>query len=211
MADETHGHSHGPPIHKNRPKGLKISIVLLGIYAILEFIAGYFSNSIPVTGDSFHQLVDLVALILAYWVNSRSVEKEENKGLEKKVTIFNLVVLSSVALWIVYEIILRVVAGSAEVIGWPIFLVACAGLIINLAIYKILYAHPEETIKSALVCVLPDAASAGLIMLNGILVIIFGRTFYWADSAVALIITVMLLYTVLKIVRSLAHKNQLPL
>ena len=173
------------PDKKKKLREIKLATSLTGIYVVIEMITGYFTNSLSMTGDAFHMLIDLVALIFAYFAlrSSDSIEGKPSMAYIRA----NVILLIIVVMWIIKEAVSRLFLHNVQVIGPPVLMVAGIGIFINLLVYKTLHHHKEESTRAAIACALTDAVSLGIVILSG-LIITINKNLFWVDPIASLAI-----------------------
>ena len=67
-----HGHAHSHAITKN----LKVAFALNLCFTIIEFIGGFFTNSIAILSDAIHDLGDTIAIGSALFLEKNLNKKE---------------------------------------------------------------------------------------------------------------------------------------
>ena len=78
--DHKHGHHHGyPHAHHHETDNIKIAILLNVSFTILEFIGGFFSNSVAIMSDAVHDLGDSIVLIFSFF-SERVAEKSKSNS-----------------------------------------------------------------------------------------------------------------------------------
>lgn len=79
-----HGHHHAAPVTYD--KAFIISIIANGLFVILQIVFSYLSNSTSLLADAFHNLGDVLGLILA-WIAAvlmkRAPTRKSTYGLKK--------------------------------------------------------------------------------------------------------------------------------
>lgn len=81
--DHGHSHSHsalGHHHHTNESgKNILIAFFLNAGFSILEFVGGYYTNSVAILSDALHDLGDSMALLMAYILEKYSEKKPDEK------------------------------------------------------------------------------------------------------------------------------------
>ncbi|MES0490871.1 MAG: cation diffusion facilitator family transporter [Leptospirales bacterium] len=72
-----HDHSH----NHNQIKNIKIAVILNIGFSIIEFIAGFLTNSMTVLADAFHDLGDALILSFAWFSEKYSNKKVDDNSL----------------------------------------------------------------------------------------------------------------------------------
>lgn len=74
-----HGHGHGHHHHHHGASGrLGVAFALNLIFAIVELIGGFMTNSLAIMSDAFHDLGDAGAIGIAWFLEKKSFKKSTN-------------------------------------------------------------------------------------------------------------------------------------
>ena len=194
-----HNHSHTPKLSGiNRAFVIGIAVNL--IYVIIEFVAGYYYNSLSLVSDAGHNLSDVAALalaLLAFRLAKVKPNKKFTYGYRKSTILVSLI--NSVVLFIVIGGILREsfqrINNPVAVEGVSISIIAAIGILIN-AFSAFLFFKDKETdlnIKGAYLHLLADAAVSLGVVISGILISMFDV--FWLDMVMSLLIVVVIFYS----------------
>ena len=177
MSDQD-AHAHGSAadaVHAGaaHTRRLAISFVLIGVFFVVELVAGVLSNSLALLSDAGHMFTDVLGLGMALAAiqaaRRRQADATRTFGLyrlEILAALANAVLLFGVALYILYEAIGRL-SDPPEVMGTPMLVVAVLGLIVNLIVFWMLRDGASESlnIEGAYLEVLADTlGSVGVIV-----------------------------------------------
>ena len=206
LKKETHDHDHG---HAASNK-LFIVLIITASFMLVEFIAGFWSNSLALIADAVHMLTDSASLILALgaaWFSRRPPTDQKTFGYlraEILAALFNgllLAVLSGGLLWEAWQRF-----AVAEGIHVPTMAtVSFLGLLINLVGAWILHGSRKHNLnlRGAYLHVLSDALtslgaliSAGLIAWTGYL---------YFDPLVSALIAAAVLFSAWRLIRETIH------
>jgi len=202
-----------------KSRGLRRGIWFTALYFFIELATGIFANSLAMVADSFHMLVDTLVQIVTYHSrNFRNLPPKNSivgylsfgfRRLEILVTLFNVLLLVCVKIWMLYEIYSRFTYGHHKVATPLVFLVAILGLVINLKVSKLWHVHDhdhtEDGIKSASLHIKDDLyGSVAVIASTSIMFIasLLGYKIYWLDSIAAMFIFGLLWKTTFRITKS---------
>jgi cation diffusion facilitator family transporter len=139
-----HAHNYGAAVgqHETRTRWV---VVLTAAMMIGELLVGYVTNSLALTADGWHMATHAGALglaALAYWfARTRSGDAVFSFGTGKVhalVGYTNAIVLAVVALWMIYEAAIRLVAPEPVAFAEALP-VAVVGLFVNLASMLLLH------------------------------------------------------------------------
>lgn len=207
----THDHSHGIAAgqsdsrHGSRSR-LAITLSVTTMYMIAEVVAGLWTNSLALLADAGHMLSDCAALglsLFAIRMTERGATNERTFGFyrtEILAALANGAALVVIAVFIAVEAIERL-GTPAPVMGMPMLLVACGGLVMNLFAIGLLHPHRNGSlnVRGAFLHVLTDAlGSVGAI---GAGLLIWTRGWYWADPAASLVIAALVVYSAWTLLR----------
>jgi len=202
-ADHDHSHHHHHH-HDHTPKldhlntAFIIGIILNSAFVIVEVIAGLITHSLSLLTDAGHNLSDVAGLALALLafkltkVNSNSKYTYGYKRSTIIVSFFNAMILFVAVGFIGYEAILRFMNPQA-IDGGTMAGVSLIGIVIN-AITAWLFVKDKDTdlnVKGAYLHMAMDAIVSFGVVVSG--VIIYFTKLYWIDSAVSLIIAIVIL------------------
>lgn len=198
--DHSHGfgHHHEPPKLDHLNKAFIWGIVLNSAFVIVEFVAGVITGSLSLMTDAGHNLSDVASLalaLLAFKMTKVGSNSKYTYGYKRStilVSFFNAVILVVTVGIIIYEAITRfinpeVVSGST--MAW----VAAIGIVIN-AFTAYLFVKDKDTdlnVKGAYLHMAVDAIVSLGVVISGI--VIYFTNLYWIDSAVSLIIGIIIL------------------
>ncbi|MBK0380542.1 cation diffusion facilitator family transporter [Mucilaginibacter segetis] len=200
MAHDHSGHHH----HDHTPKldhlntAFIVGIVLNSAFVLIEVIAGILSGSLSLLTDAGHNLSDVASLalaLLAFKLSKASANSKYTYGYKRStimVSFFNAVILFAAVGFIVYEAVMRFMQ-PANVAGSTVAWVAFAGIAIN-AFTAWLFVKNKDTdlnVKGAYLHMAVDAIVSLGVVISGI--IIYFTHWFWVDSAVSIIIAVVIL------------------
>lgn len=191
-------------------KLLKLSLIVTGVIAAIEFSGGFISNSISLVSDAVHVLTDVIAIglsLFAVILATRSHAGIMTFGYHRAevlAALANGVSLAILSAWILYEAFQRVM--EPRQIDAPIMLAtAAAGLVGNLIVIFLLkgHAHSSINIQSAFVHVIYDTVSSVAVIITGFVVFYSGLVIL--DPVVAFLIAGLIARSAYTIVRGSAH------
>lgn len=202
--DHSHAYSHGHHHHDHAPKldhlnsAFIIGIILNSAFVLLEVVAGLWSHSLSLLTDAGHNLSDVAGLglaLLAFKLSKASSTSEYTYGYKRStiiVSFFNALVLFIAVGFIGYEAVMRFI--HPEVIaGGTMAWVAFAGIGIN-GVTAWLFVKGKDkdlNIKGAYLHMAVDAIVSIGVVISGL--IIYFTHLYWIDSAVSLIVAIVIL------------------
>lgn len=189
-----HGHNHGPVTYN---KAFLISIIANGLFVVLQIVFAYISNSTSLLADAFHNMGDVLGLVLA-WIATLLMKKKPTMkatyGL-KKTTILsalaNGILLVFTCGIIATEAMYKLISPS-EVQAVSVMVVASIGIVINLATALMFPRDSEDlNIRGAYLHLFYDALfSIGVVLSAGLL---YWTGWLWIDPIVGLLIAGVIL------------------
>ena len=129
---EHHGHEH----HHSTTGNIKVAFWLNLSFSIVEFIGGFFTNSVAILSDALHDLGDSFSLLLALYFQKVSGKKRDAKYSYgyKRFSLLGAFINSGVLLvgssFIIYESVKRLIAPQ-QPDAKGMLLLAIVGIIIN--------------------------------------------------------------------------------
>jgi cobalt-zinc-cadmium efflux system protein len=197
------GHSHGHHHHggaRRNSRRLAVTLGLVILYMVAEFIGGLVSGSLALLADAGHMLSDAGALglsLFALWISQRPPTPRRTWGyhrIEILAALVNGVTLVVLSIFILREAIERFSAPSP--VDAPLMMaIAAGGLVVNLVSLAILSGGKDESlnVRGAWLHVLTDALGSVQAILAGGL--IWGWGWTWADPAASALISLLVIYS----------------
>jgi cobalt-zinc-cadmium efflux system protein len=219
--DHTHDHSHGGSDHDHgfslghhhHPVDLKdvnqafvIGIALNFLFVIIEASVGLYIHSLSLLSDAGHNLADVASLAMSLMaIRLLKVRPTEKYTYGYKKTTILVALLNAAILLlslgaIGYEALHRLMAPE-PLPGKTISIVAAIGIAIN-AITALLFLKGKDkdlNIRSAFLHLLSDAIVSAALVIGGI--IIFYTHLYWIDSALSLLVAIVILFSSWQLLR----------
>ena len=182
---EHHNHSSHAHIPQDK-KILALSFVIITGFMVVEFIGGYWFNSLALMADAGHMANDSLSLFLALLALFLSAQKQ------RYIALLNSGSLIVVALMILVEAIHRW-QNPIEMMALPMLGVASLGLLVNLFVAKIMLNsdHDNLNIKAAYLHVLTDLFGSIIATLSGLSAYLLG--WLWVDPLASIILSVLVL------------------
>ena len=182
-------HSHEHSSHEHIPQDKKIlalSFAIVTGFMVVEFVGGYWFNSLALMADAGHMANDSLSLFLALLALFLSAQKQ------RYIALFNSGSLIVVALMILVEAIQRW-QNPIEMMALPMLGVASLGLLVNLFVAKIMLNsdHDNLNIKAAYLHVLTDLFGSIIAILSGLSAYFLG--WLWVDPLASMILSVLVL------------------
>ena len=187
---EHHSHEHHDhSSHEHIPQDKKIlalSFTIITGFMIVEFIGGYWFNSLALMADAGHMANDSLSLFLALLALFLSTQKQ------RYIALLNSGSLIVVALMILVEAIQRW-QNPIEMMALPMLGVASLGLLVNLFVAKMMLNsdHDNLNIKAAYLHVLTDLFGSIIAILSGLSTYFLG--WLWVDPLASMILSMLVL------------------
>lgn len=191
-------------------KILTIVLCLTVTFMVVEVIAGFHTGSLALLTDAVHMFTDVFAIsvaLLAIWFSLKPPTSVKTFGFyraEILAAFFNSFLLFAISIGIIIEAYKRLLDPS-EVKSLEMTIVAVIGLLINIIGAYLLSKYQKENlnIRGAFYHVISDALGsvgtliAGLIMLK--------TKWYYADSIISIIISLLIIRGALELFRESVH------
>ena len=189
MSDHHSHEHHDHSSHEHIPQDKKIlalSFAVITGFMVVEFVGGYWFNSLALMADAGHMANDSLSLFLALLALFLSTQKQ------RYIALLNSSSLIVVALMILVEAIQRW-QNPIEMMALPMLGVASLGLLVNLFVAKIMLNsdHDNPNIKAAYLHVLTDLFGSIIAMLSGLSAYLLG--WLWVDPLASMILSVLVL------------------
>ena len=192
------GHQHS---HDNSGKNLKLAFFLNLAFTILEFIGGFYVNSIAIVSDAVHDLGDSLSLGTSWYL-----DKKSKKGSNSKFSygyrrfsllgaLINSLVLIGGSIYVIYEAVGRILNPEhSDAKGMIIF--AVIGVVVNgYAAYKL---SSGKTLNEKVVSWHLMEDVLGWVAVLIVAIVLFFKDIHYLDPALSLLITLYILYNVIK-------------
>ena len=182
---EHHDHSSHEHIPQDK-KILALSFAIITGFMVVEFVGGYWFNSLALMADAGHMANDSLSLFLALLALFLSAQKQ------RYIALLNSGSLIVVALMILVEAIQRW-QNPIEMMALPMLGVASLGLLVNLFVAKMMLNrdHDNLNIKAAYLHVLTDLFGSVIAILSGLSAYFLG--WQWVDPLASMILSVLVL------------------
>lgn len=182
---EHHDHSSHEHIPQDK-KILALSFAIITSFMVVEFVGGYWFNSLALMADAGHMANDSLSLFLALLALFLSAQKQ------RYIALLNSGSLIVVALMILFEAIQRW-QNPIEMMALPMLGVASLGLLVNLFVAKIMLNsdHDNLNIKAAYLHVLTDLFGSIIAILSGLSAYFLG--WLWVDPLASMILSILVL------------------
>ena len=189
MSDHHSHEHHDHSSHEHIPQDKKIlalSFAIITGFMVVEFVGGYWFNSLALMADAGHMANDSLSLFLALLALFLSTQKQ------RYIALLNSGSLIVVALMILVEAIQRW-QNPIEMMALPMLGVASLGLLVNLFVAWIMLKsdHDNLNIKAAYLHVLTDLFGSVIAILSGLSAYFLG--WQWVDPLASMILSILVL------------------
>lgn len=205
----THDHSHPDPRHLIHGRIFIPALLITLGFALIEALGGVWAHSLALLGDAGHMATDSVALGMAgcaAWLAQRPASARHTFGfgrMEVIAALINTLCMLAIVAGIAYEAITRLLHPTTVHAGL-VMLIALAGLVVNVVIYKVL-ARGEQSLntRAALLHVLGDMLGSVAALIAGIVIWFTG----WMpiDPLLSLFIGVLILISSIRLLHDAGH------
>ncbi|MCK8490519.1 cation diffusion facilitator family transporter [Spirosoma sp. RP8] len=193
-----HGHHHGPTVLTSINRALIIGAVLNSVYVAVEFIAGFYYNSLALTADAGHNLSDVASLLLSLLAFRLARVRNTTNftyGYRKSTvlaSLTNAIILSLTIGAIIWESIQRF-RHPEPVPGVSVAWVAGFGILVNASSALLFFRDKEHdlNVKGAYLHLLADALVSLGVVVAGLLISYTG--WVWLDPISGLVVAGVIL------------------
>ena len=191
-----HQHKHERS-HAHTPTNKKIlstSLVIISSYMIIEFLGGYYFNSLALMADAGHMANDSLSLLLAL------IALFLNAQNPKRFALLNGTSLIVVAVWILVEATERW-QYPTTMLALPMLGVAITGLLVNIFAAWLMMKgdHENLNIKAAYLHVLADLFGSLVAIIAGLSAWLLN--WQWVDLVASSILSLLVLRSGINVVR----------
>jgi cobalt-zinc-cadmium efflux system protein len=201
-----HKHDHHHDHHDERKGNLLVVILLNSVITAAEFIGGALSGSLALVSDAWHNLSDVLSLLLGYAgekISARNPSRRYTFGFKRfevLVALINALTLLVIGIYIIHEAIDRITRPVTVDLS-VMFPVGCIGLGGNALSLVMLFRKRKENLnmRAAFMHLFYDTLSSIAVLAAAAILFFTGMT--WADLAASIIIAVMIFWSSLEIIR----------
>ena len=189
-----HKHEHSHAYTPTNKKILSTSLVIISSYMIIEFLGGYYFNSLALMADAGHMANDSLSLLLAL------IALFLNTQNQKRFALLNGTSLIVVAVWILVEATERW-QYPTTMLALPMLGVAITGLLVNIFVAWLMMKgdHENLNIKVAYLHVLADLFGSLVAIIAGLSAWLLN--WQWVDLVASGILSLLVLRSGINIVR----------
>ena len=182
----------------------RLSIVLaLNIFMITGLvIVGLSSHSLGVLAAGGDYLLDCSSItlgLLAIYIRDRASGESKATTI---VALINSVFLLVITSYVVFGAVHRLSSDTPQIKALPILIVSSIAAVVMAAGAFIIGGDDADDLhmRSVLLDTISDAVAAAALAITGAIILIT-KGFYWADSVVALIISIVIAYQAVRLLR----------
>ncbi|MDD5409224.1 MAG: cation diffusion facilitator family transporter [Candidatus Omnitrophica bacterium] len=156
---------------------LKLTMAVTGVMMAVEVIGGFLTNSLALISDAGHMFTHFFALLISFGAilcANREICHRRTFGfyrIEILAALFNSLFLFGVTVWILIEGIKKIIHPT-PILGLQMFLIAAAGLLVNLLSAWILHGASKDdlNVKSAFLHMWADTVSSVAIVIGSVVI-----------------------------------------
>ena len=194
------GHNHSISSLENINRAFYIGIGLNSIFTIIEFVVGYFTNSLALMADASHNLSDVISLIISL-IGMRLAQKTATYLYTygyKKASILASLINSVLLIIIVVKIFIEAIerfSAPQDVVGIAIIITAIIGVFINALSAYLFYKGQKQdiNIKGAFLHLVIDAVVSLGVVISGIVIYYTGWNII--DPMISVVIVFVILFS----------------
>jgi len=187
----------------------RLSIVLaLNIFMILALvIVGLSSHSLGVLAAGGDYLLDCSAIALglaAIYIRDRASGRSKATTI---VALINSVFLLIITSYVVFGAVHRLSSYTPQIKALPVLIVSSISALVMAAGAFVIAGdgNADLHMRSVLLDTISDAVAAAALAVTAAIILIT-KGFYWSDSVVALIISIVIAYQGIKLLREAVHE-----
>ncbi|AEX46285.1 cation diffusion facilitator family transporter [Corynebacterium diphtheriae] len=210
MSNHHHDHHNHHDHHHGAPSSSRALLLVAGLtfaFFIVELVGGALAKSLALMSDALHMLSDSTGLIIALIAvvigrrKSTSQATYGYKRIEVLAALVNALSVTFITGWIVLEAIRRLSSHTVIDTGTTM-VIAIIGLVFNIVGAVVLHGHSHEgaNVKGAYLHILVDLGGSVAVIVSSLLIMTTG--WMWCDTAVSVLLAVIILPRSLSLVRS---------
>ncbi|MFZ7343717.1 cation diffusion facilitator family transporter [Avibacterium volantium] len=186
-----HHHDHG----SQNQRILAFSFAIITAYMVIEFLGGYYFNSLTLMADAGHMANDSLSLLLAF------VALFFSHKTQKYFALLNAVSLIIVAIWILWEAIERW-QNPLPINALPMLGVAIVGLLVNMIVAWLMLKsdHENLNIRAAYLHVLADLFGSVIAIIAGLSAWLW--QIQWIDIVASAVLSMFILRSGVSIMKA---------
>lgn len=191
---DSHDHCHGPA---NYNKAFIIAIGANGLFVLFQILFSYLANSSSLLADAFHNLGDVLGLVVA-WIASGLMKRKPTEkttyGLKKTSILAALTngLLLAFTCGIIATDALHKLVSPAPIDALMVMMVAGIGIVVNGATALLFMRGSHDlNIKAAYLHLVYDALISASVVVSAAL--LYWTDWLWIDPLVGLLIAIIIL------------------
>jgi cobalt-zinc-cadmium efflux system protein len=183
-------------------KSMKIALIITVIFLLVEIAGGLISGSLALIGDAGHMFSDILSLVLSLGAMTLALQlptKERTYGYHRGeifAAFINSLLLIVVSAGILWEAYLRTI-NPAPVQGGLMLVVACIGLLANLAVIFLLHGSHNLNVRSAFLHVIGDTISSVAVIVAAVWITLTGQVLI--DAVLSVFIAILIVISAVRI------------
>lgn len=209
---------HDDPVNKTSKNPFLVPLILISVFAVLEFYTGVWTQSLALLGDAWHMFSDVLALSLAMFAHgaqqlmhahqsTNAADEQKTSKVELVVASINATLMLLVSAWIVKEALERL-ASPQPILGSYVMIVAFAGLVVNVIVARQLHhfghahgTHENLNHRAAFLHVIGDLLGSVAALIAGAVVFLTG----WLpiDPILSIFIALLLLVSTAMLIKDI--------
>ncbi len=203
-------HESGDSLGNHAANEVKTSVLASAVvltlgFAIIEFVGGWFTESLALMGDAGHMVTDSASLLFALvanWLARSGADRDHSFGharIEVLAAFVNALVMFGVIIWICVQAIDRF-ANPRDVSGEWVMIIAGIGLCINILVAFVLSRDKQNlNTRAALIHVLGDLLGSVAAIISGVVIYFGGPSI--VDPILSVLICGLVLHSVWGVIR----------
>ncbi len=185
------------PMDNQQRFRLTMMLVVILIFALVEWFAGYLSHSLALRSDAWHMVADGGAIFLALsasWLTRWTItHRLRGQPRPDAIAAFlNSVGLLLMAGLIAWEAITHLTQPPEQILSTPMLIAATIGLAINIIGIALLHEDSQSNlnVRGAFLHILADLASSVGVMMSAIAIYAFQC--FWLDGIISFLIALFI-------------------
>ncbi|MDF7676205.1 cation diffusion facilitator family transporter [Neisseriaceae bacterium ESL0693] len=210
MSHNHHTHTHSlPDASGKNKKVLFVSLLIIGVYMVVELVGGVLTHSLALLSDAGHMFSDALALLLsliAFHLSTQPFSQQRTYGYQRFEVIaaaINGLALVGIAVLIIYEAVDRLMA-PPKIATTGMLVISILGLLVNVVVARYMHQHSETehniNMRGAYLHVLGDLLGSVGAIIAALLMMIFG--WWWADPVVSIIVALLIAFSAYGILKT---------
>ncbi|MVM30803.1 cation diffusion facilitator family transporter [Spirosoma sp. HMF4905] len=192
------GHNHGPTVLTSINRALIIGAILNAGYVVVEFVLGFYYNSLALIADAGHNLSDVASLLLsllAFRLARIRQTPSFTYGYRKSTVLASLTnaVILLITIGAIFWESLQRFRHPEPVAGGAVAWVAAVGIVVNTVSALLFFRNKEHDLnaKGAYLHLAVDALVSLGVVIAGVLINFTGWT--WLDPVIGILVAVIIM------------------